>query len=118
MSETDLDSDLFDSLIERAKEGTPDRLGRRMREAQQLKAQEEASSQRRLEEMWLREHDRQRAISRSQAEQRRQEQMLVRYVLIAAAIVVLVITILVVALALSGGHTTPESLLPNFSAYV
>jgi len=118
MSETDSDGDLFDSLIERAKEGTPDRLDRRMREAQQLKAQEEASSQRRLEEMWLREHDRQRAVARSQAEQRRQEQILVRYVLIAATIVVLIVVILVIALALSGGNTTPESLLRNFCAYV
>jgi len=118
MSKTDSDGDLFDSLIERAKEGTPDRLDRRMREAQQLKAQEEASSQRRLEEMWIREHDRQRVIARSQAEQRRQEQVLVRYVLIAVAIVVLVIIILVVALSLSGGETAPESLLPNLITYV
>ena len=116
-SDRDSDRDLLDSLIERAQEGTSDRLDRRMHEAERLKAQEEASSQRRLEQMWLGEHERQRGLAQSQSEQRRQEQMLVRYVLIAAAIVVMIIIVLTVVLSLSGGDAAPEALLPTFVAY-
>jgi len=117
MPETDSDRDLLDSLIERAQERTSDRLDRRMHEAERLKAQEETSSQRRLEQMWLGEHERQRALAQSQAEQRRQEQMLVRYVLIAAALIVLIIIVLTVVLSLSAGDAAPEALLPTFIAH-
>lgn len=112
------DADLLDSLLKRAQERAADRLERQMHEAESLKANEEESSQRRLEEMWLREHGRQRAIAESQAEQRRQEQMLVRYVLVAAAIFIVIIIVLVTVLNLSGGETAPESLLPLLTPYV
>ena len=88
-----------------------------MQEAERLKAQAEASSQRRLEQMWLDEHERQRVLAQSQTEQRRQEQMLVRYVLIAAALILLIIIVLTVVLSLSGGDAAPEALLPTFVAY-
>jgi len=94
------DSDTLDSILKRAQERTADRLDQRMQEAGGIKAQEESASQRRLEEMWMREHERQRQIAQSQAEQRRQEQMLVRYVLIGAAIIVVIVIVLGVIIAL------------------
>ena len=46
--------------------------------------------------MWTREHERQQAIAADRAEQRHQEQMLVRYVLIGAVIFILVIIVLTI----------------------
>ena len=112
------DSDLLDSLIKRMQEGTADRLERQREGAGELKRREEMDSERRLEAMWMQEYERQRAIADAQAEQRRQEQLLVRYVLIGAAVVILVLVILTVVLSLSGGESEPESLLPLFVAYV
>jgi hypothetical protein len=112
MSESD--SDLLDALIKRMQEGTADRLDRQRQEAGGLKTQEEMDSERRLEEMWMREYERQRVITDAQMEQRRQEQLLVRYVLIGAAVIILILIILTVALSLSGGESTPESLLPLY----
>jgi hypothetical protein len=112
MSESD--SDLLDALIKRMQEGTADRLDRQRQEAGGLKTQEEMDSERRLEEMWMREYERQRVITDAQMEQRRQEQLLVRYVLIGAAVIILILIILTVALSLSGGASTPESLLPLY----
>jgi CHASE3 domain sensor protein len=100
MTESDSDADLLDDLIKRAQEGTADHLDRRMREAEKIKRQEEQASQRRLEEMWEKEHERQREIAEAQAETRRQEQMLVRYVLIGAAIVILIVLLLTIGLGL------------------
>jgi hypothetical protein len=112
------DSELLDSLIERLQEGTAGHLDRQMQAAQEIKAQEEKASRRRLEEMWMREHERQLAIARSKAEQQRQEQMLVRGVLIAGAIFILIVILISVGLRLAGGEPRPESLLPAFRAYV
>lgn len=111
-------SDLLDSLIKRMQEGTADRLERQRQEAGELKTREELDSARRLEEMWMQEYERQRAIADAQVEQRRQEQLLVRYVLIGAAVIILVLVALTVVLSLSGGESGPESLLPLFIAYV
>ncbi len=99
MPESEPDSDLLDSIVERVQKGTADRLGSRMREADTIKAKEEAASQRRLEEMWVREHERQRAIADAQAEQRRQEQMLVRYVLVGGVIILTLVVIVAIVLS-------------------
>src|SRR3990170_2602718 len=96
---SDSDPDMLDSILDRAQKRTADRLDHLRHEADKIKAQEETASQRRLEEMWMREHERQRAIADDQAEQRRQEQMLVRYVLIGAAIVVLIVVLLTLMLS-------------------
>ena len=93
------DPDLLDALIGRMQEKTPDRLERQMREAGEIKAQAEASSHNRLEEMWMQEHERQQTIATQQAEQRRQEQMLMRYALIGGAIIILAFVILAFVLA-------------------
>jgi hypothetical protein len=98
-------------------EGTADRLDRQMREAGEIKAQEEEGSHSRLEEMWMKDHERQRTIAKKQAEQRRQEQMLMRYVLIGAAIIILVILVLALLLSRSGGESAPGSLPILLSAY-
>lgn len=95
--------DLLDSLIKRVQEGTPEHLDRRMRESESIKRQEEESSQRRLEHMWAVEHERQRSLADDQAEQRRQERMVMRFALIAAAIVILVIVVLTIVLGLASG---------------
>jgi hypothetical protein len=116
MSESD--SDLLDSLIKRMQEGTTDRLERQRQEAGELKEREELDSARRLEEMWMREYERQQALADAQVEQRRQEQLLVRYVLIGAAIIILVLVVLTVVLSVSGEGSKPESLVPLFIAYV
>jgi ferric-dicitrate binding protein FerR (iron transport regulator) len=117
MPESDSDSDLLNSLIDRMQEGMADRLDRQMYEAERIKAQEEAASQSRLEEMWMREHERQRAIAEAKAEQRRQEQMLVRYALIGVAIIILVVIVLALVLSQLGGETAPASLPLLLSAY-
>lgn len=95
--------ELLDSLIKRAQERAADRLERQMRDSQQIKSEEDAASQRRLEEMWIREHERQRAVAESKAEQQRQEQALVRYVLIAVAIAIIIVIALAVAMSLQAG---------------
>jgi Flp pilus assembly protein TadB len=95
--------DLLDSLIERAQEGTAEHLDRRMRESDSIKRQEEQASQRRLEHMWVVEHERQRSLEDARDEQKRQEQMLMRFALVCAAIVILVIIVLTLILGLASG---------------
>jgi hypothetical protein len=112
----DSDPDLLDSLIGRLQEKADDRLEQKMQEAREVKQQEELASQRRLEEMWIREHERQRAIATEQAEQRRQEQMLVRYALIGAAIVILIVVILALV-SCSSGEATSRGLPILLTAY-
>jgi hypothetical protein len=113
----DSDPDLLDSLIGRAQESAADRLDRQMRESPEIKAQEEAASQSRLEQMWMQEHARQQAIARQQAEQRRQEQMLVRYVIIGAVILVLIVIAVTLLLSLLGGETAPQGQLLLLNTY-
>jgi hypothetical protein len=88
------DPDVLDSIINRTQKRTVDRLEQQMQEAGKIKAREQAASDRRLEDMWLREHERQRALAQTRAEQRRQEQKIVRYVLLGAAIFVVVVVLL------------------------
>jgi CHASE3 domain sensor protein len=96
------DSDLLDSLIKRLQDGTAGQLDQRMREAPDVKRQEEEASQRRLDDMWMRERERQRAIAQAQQEAERQEQMLVRYVLIGVGVVILIIVIVAIGLGTMG----------------
>lgn len=98
-SDTDSESDFVDSLIERHQEDTADHLNRRMREAQGLKAAEEASSQRRLEAMWAQENERQRVLAKAKAEQQAREKRLLRYVFVGAAVIIIAVIILSVVLA-------------------
>jgi hypothetical protein len=100
MSDSDADSDLVNSILGRATQKPADRLEQQMSQAPHIKQQEEAASRSRLEEMWMREHERQRAIAEAQLEQRRQEQQLIRYVFVGAALVIFMI--IVVTLLLSG----------------
>jgi hypothetical protein len=113
----DSDPDLLDSLLGRMQEETSGRLEQQMQEAKEIKQQEELASERRLEDMWIREHERQRAIAAEQAEQRRQEQMLIRYALIGAAIVILIIVILALILGRSSGEATSRGLPILLTAY-
>ena len=99
-SNPDEDTDLLDSLIQRLQEGAADHLERRMREAETIKASEEASSQRRLEKMWELEHERQRAIAQEKAEQQRQEKRLIRLVLISAGTIILIVILLTIVLGI------------------
>ena len=114
----DSDPDLLDSLLGRMQKETSGRLEQQMQEAKEIKEQEELASERRLEDMWIREHERQRAIAAEQAEQRRQEQMLIRYALIGAAIVILIIVILALVLGCSSGEATSRGLPILLTAYV
>ena len=113
----DSDPDLLDSLLGRIQEKTSGRLEQQMQEAKEIKEREELASERRLEDMWMQEHERQRAIAVEQAEQRRQEQMLIRYALIGAAIVILIIVILALVLGRSGGEATSSNLPILLTAY-
>jgi hypothetical protein len=73
-----------------------------MRGAPEIKAQEEAASERRLEQMWHREYERQRALADEQAETKRREKRLVRAVLVIAALIILIIIVATIALNLQG----------------
>ena len=117
MSHSDSDPDLVNSLIERMQKGTADQLDERMRDAGQIKSEEETASQRRLEEMWVREHARQQSITEAQAEQKRQEQMLLRGVLIGVAVLIVVAIVLVVLLGCAGPGLALGRLLPFLCAY-
>ena len=97
---SDSDSDLLDRLIQRLQERTSDRLDRQMHDADEIKTLEQESSQRRLDEMWTREHERQRAIAEAQAKQRQKESRLVRWVLLTAALLIAIVAGLVVLLSL------------------
>lgn len=107
----------LETMVERIQEGTAGRLDRRMREAGDVKAREEASSQRRLEEMWVKEHQRQQTIAEGQVEQRRQEQLLMRVAFIGLIIVVLIFILVFVFINASGGEAEPSGLLIGLSAY-
>jgi hypothetical protein len=101
--ESEPNSDLLDDLISRMQTGTADELDRRMRESPEIKVQEESASQRRLEQMWMKEYERQQAVAESQAEQKRQEEKLIRYALIGAAVVILIAIALVLLINQLGG---------------
>jgi hypothetical protein len=103
-NQEDQDSDLLDSILRRAQEGTADRLNEQMRHAGSIKSQEELASKGRLEQMWVEEHKRQRSIAAAQAEQRRQEQRLVRLILVAAVVVVVIILLLAFILSQPGSQ--------------
>jgi hypothetical protein len=101
--EPESNSDLLNDLLDRMQTGTADELDRRMRESPEIKIQEESASQQRLEEMWMKEYERQQAVAASQAQQKRQEEKLIRYALIGAALVILIAIILVLILDQLGG---------------
>lgn len=101
--ESEPNSDLLDDLINRMQTGTGGELDRRMRESPEIKVQEESASQRRLEQMWMKEYERQQAVAESQAEQKRQEEKLIRYALIGAAVVILVAIALILLINQLGG---------------
>jgi len=111
------DPDLVNALIERMQKGTADQLDEHMRDAGQIKSEEEAASQRRLEEMWMHEHARQQAITQAQSEQKRQEQMLLRGVLIALAVLIVAAVVLVMLLGCAGPRLASGSLSPFLFAY-
>ena len=117
MSNSDSDPDLVNSLIERMQKGTADQLDERMRDAGQIKSEEETASQRRLEEMWVREHARQQAVAEAQAQQKRQEQMLLRGVFIGVAVLIVAAIILVVLLGCAGPGMASGGLF-SFFTYV
>ncbi len=96
------ESDLLGSLIDRIQDGTAGHLDRQMRSAPDIKRQEEEASQRRLEEMWMHENERQQAIAEAQSEQQRQEEMLVRVVLVVVGIVILIVILVAIGLSLAG----------------
>jgi hypothetical protein len=96
------ESDLLDTLIGRLGEGTAQHLDRRMQEAETIKRQEAEASERRLEKMWVREHERQRRLQAAKSEQQRQEQMLIRLVLVGAAVLMIVIILLAIGMNLAG----------------
>ena len=82
-----------------------------MREATQVKNQEDASSKQRLEEMWMREHARQQAAADAQIERIRQEKMLIRLVLIGVVTVIVIVIVLTVMLNRTGGEKELSSWL-------
>jgi Flp pilus assembly protein TadB len=101
MSDADSDSDLVNAILGRATQKPADRLEQQMSQAPHLKQQEETASRSRLEKMWTREHERQRAIAEAQLEQRRQERQLVRYVLVAVALLILIVIVMALLLSRS-----------------
>lgn len=108
----------LEEIVERLQEKTAGRLERQMRESVDIKVQEEADSQRRLEEMWLQEHERQQAIATAKAEQQRQEQLLVRSVFILVILVILVILgVILISVSSSGGESAPSGLPILLTAY-
>jgi len=117
MSHSDSDPDLVNALIERMQKGTADQLDEHMRDAGQVKSEEEAASQRRLEEMWMHEHARQQAITQARVEQKRQEQMLLRGVFIGVIVLILVTVLLVVLLGCAGPRLASGGPSPFLFAY-
>jgi type VI protein secretion system component VasF len=93
------ESEFIDSLIRRHQESTADHLDRRMKDARTIKDVEEASSQRRLDEMWAREGERQRAIAHASAEQQRRDKQLMQYVMLGAALIIILVLVAAVVLA-------------------
>ncbi len=51
-----------EAMVNRLQQGTAGRLERQMSQSREIKAREQADSQRRLEEMWVREHERQQVF--------------------------------------------------------
>jgi ribosomal protein L40E len=108
---------VLETVVERAQIRTADRLVRQMHEAGDIKAQEEAASQRRLEEMWEREYERQQTIAEAQAEQKRQEMLLMRLALIGVALFIVILIVVVLVLGCSSAEHAPASLPVLWVAY-
>jgi ribosomal protein L40E len=108
---------VLETVVERVQMRTADRLDRQMRDAGDIKAQEEAASQRRLEEMWEREYERQQAIAEAQIEQKRQEMLLMRLAFAGVALFILILIVAVLVLGCSGVERAPASLPILLVAY-
>jgi hypothetical protein len=106
-----------EAMVERLQQGTAGRLERQMSDAKEIKAREEADSQRRLEEMWTREYERQQHIAEDQVEQKRQEALIMRLVFIGVIVVIVLFIIVTIAWRSSGGDAEPSGWQILLSAY-
>ncbi len=106
-----------EAMVERLQQGTASRLDDQMRQAKEIKAQEEADSQRRLEDMWVREHQRQQGIAEDRSEQKHQEAQMIRLVFIGVIVLIVLLIIFVIASRASGGDVELSGLQILWSAY-
>ncbi len=106
-----------EAMVNRLQQGTAGRLERQMSQSREIKAREQADSQRRLEEMWVREHERQQDIAEDQVEQKRQEALMIRLVLVGVVVVIVLLIIFTIFSRSSGGNAEPSGLQILWSAY-
>lgn len=106
-----------EALVERLQHGTADRLELQMDQAREIKEREEADSQRRREDMWKREYERQQRVNEDQTRQKRQETRLMRLVFILVILFILFIVVLTIIHFSSGGDVAPSGWQSLWSAY-
>jgi hypothetical protein len=93
--------DLVDHIVEREQIRTGDRFTRMAEGISDLKAQEEAASQERMERFWEEEHRRREAIAERQARLWRQQQQIVIGV---AAIGIIILVVFIVILIVTASR--------------
>jgi ribosomal protein L40E len=107
----------LEAMVERLQQGTAGRLEQQMDQAREIKEREQAASQRRQEELWRREYERQQRVNEEQAVQTRQETRTVRLVFTLVIIFILLVVVFIVIRACSGGDAAPSGWQILWSAY-
>lgn len=92
-------SNVVDDIFKRASLQKVDRFTQRAEGVAELKAKEEADSQKRMQGMWDAERKRQELLAAQLTESKRQEQQLMRTVLAVLAVVGLALLIILIASA-------------------
>lgn len=87
--------DVLEHIAARRSRTDAERLQSIQAEAPRLKEETERASQRRMDEMWAKEHARLEQLARDKAEQQRQERLI--WMVATAAIVILILTVVALA---------------------
>jgi ribosomal protein L40E len=107
----------LETMVERLQQGTAGRLEQQMGQAREIKELEEAASQRRQEELWRREYERQQRVDEDRAEREQQETNVIRLVFIGVIVVILLLIALAIFWGASGGDAAPSGWQILWSAY-
>lgn len=89
---------VLEEVAARERIRTSDRFTRRAESIVDVKAQDTAASQQRLERLWEQERERQADIAARQAKQKQQERQLITNVLIVAGVIFLILVFVAIAL--------------------
>jgi ribosomal protein L40E len=99
-------------MAERLALGTSGRLRQQMEASAEIKEREEVDSQRRMDSLWQKEHQRQQEIAAARSRQKEQERMFIRLTLIGGLGILIAAIILIVLMSLLNPAPAPQDWLP------